>query len=125
MLRAGLRGGGDGEAVAGERELAGVGRGGDGAVRTDGEGEGGDGFVEGGEIEFAFGAVVKFDVEITEMGGLAGGEFAGEVAEAGVDMMVAGSAILKEPRTVEAYRETINAMREQLALANKGAPVPV
>ena len=48
-----------------------------------------------------------------------------EVAEAGVDMMVAGSAILKEPRTVEAYRETINAMREQLALANKGAPVPV
>jgi ribulose-phosphate 3-epimerase len=48
-----------------------------------------------------------------------------EVAEAGVDMMVAGSAILKEPRTVEAYRETINAMREQLALAKKGAPVPV
>jgi len=38
-----------------------------------------------------------------------------EVAEAGVDMMVAGSAILKEPRTVESYRETIDAMREQLA----------
>mmetsp|Transcript_38721 Transcript_38721/g.116321 ORF Transcript_38721/g.116321 Transcript_38721/m.116321 type:complete len:192 (+) Transcript_38721:350-925(+) len=38
-----------------------------------------------------------------------------EVAEAGVDMMVAGSAILKEPRTVEAYKETIDAMREELA----------
>jgi ribulose-phosphate 3-epimerase len=32
------------------------------------------------------------------------------VAEAGVDMMVAGSAILKEPRTMEAYKETIDAM---------------
>jgi len=40
-----------------------------------------------------------------------------EVAEAGVDMMVAGSAILKEPRTVEAYKATIDEMREQLALA--------
>ena len=41
-----------------------------------------------------------------------------EVAEAGVDMMVAGSAILKEPRTKEAYKETIDLMREQLAQAN-------
>jgi len=40
-----------------------------------------------------------------------------EVAEAGVDMMVAGSAILKEPRTVEAYKETIDAMRAELAAA--------
>ncbi|GMH88296.1 hypothetical protein TrVE_jg9986 [Triparma verrucosa] len=40
-----------------------------------------------------------------------------EVAEAGVDMMVAGSAILKEPRTVEAYKETIDAMRAELASA--------
>merc|ERR1712154_664026 len=40
-----------------------------------------------------------------------------EVAEAGVDMMVAGSAILKEPRTEEAYKETIDAMREELAKA--------
>ena len=40
-----------------------------------------------------------------------------EVAEAGVDMMVAGSAILKEPRTVESYKETIDAMREELARA--------
>ena len=38
-----------------------------------------------------------------------------EVAEAGVDMMVAGSAILKEPRTKEAYKETIDAMRAELA----------
>lgn len=38
-----------------------------------------------------------------------------EVAEAGIDMMVAGSAILKEPRTVESYKETIDAMREELA----------
>merc|ERR1711871_1347501 len=40
-----------------------------------------------------------------------------EVAEAGVDMFVAGSAIFKEPRTQEAYKETIDQMREQLAAA--------
>merc|ERR1719276_684980 len=38
-----------------------------------------------------------------------------EVCEAGIDMFVAGSAILKEPRTVEAYKETIDQMREELA----------
>lgn len=42
-----------------------------------------------------------------------------EVAEAGVDMMVAGSAILKEPRTVEAYKETIDQMRAELAKVEK------
>lgn len=42
-----------------------------------------------------------------------------EVAEAGVDMFVAGSAILKEPRTKEAYKATIDAMREELAAAKK------
>ena len=42
-----------------------------------------------------------------------------EVCEAGVDMFVAGSAILKEPRTVEAYKETIDAMRAELAAAEK------
>mmetsp|Transcript_185 Transcript_185/g.395 ORF Transcript_185/g.395 Transcript_185/m.395 type:complete len:264 (-) Transcript_185:464-1255(-) len=42
-----------------------------------------------------------------------------EVAESGVDMMVAGSAILKEPRTVEAYKETIDAMRAELAQVGK------
>mmetsp|Transcript_31139 Transcript_31139/g.29985 ORF Transcript_31139/g.29985 Transcript_31139/m.29985 type:complete len:266 (-) Transcript_31139:223-1020(-) len=40
-----------------------------------------------------------------------------EVAEAGVDMFVAGSAILKDPRTVEAYKATIDEMREELAAA--------
>ena len=41
-----------------------------------------------------------------------------EVCEAGVDMFVAGSAILKEPRTVEGYKETIDQMREELASAD-------
>ena len=36
------------------------------------------------------------------------------VAEAGVDMMVAGSAIFKSPRTVESYKETIDAMRKEI-----------
>merc|ERR1711988_84637 len=40
-----------------------------------------------------------------------------EIAEAGVDMMVAGSAILKDPRTVDAYSETITQMRSELAKA--------
>lgn len=38
-----------------------------------------------------------------------------EIAKAGVDMFVAGSAILKEPRTVDAYKQTINAMRAELS----------
>merc|ERR1719382_262077 len=42
-----------------------------------------------------------------------------EVAEAGVDMMVAGSAILKEPRTVEGYKATIDEMRSELSKVNK------
>lgn len=42
-----------------------------------------------------------------------------EVAEAGVDMIVAGSAILKEPRTKEAYKVTIDAMRAELAKVKK------
>jgi len=36
------------------------------------------------------------------------------VADAGVDMMVAGSAIFKSPRTVESYKETIDAMRAEI-----------
>lgn len=39
------------------------------------------------------------------------------VAEAGADMFVAGSAILKEPRTRDAYAETIKQMRANLAKA--------
>jgi ribulose-phosphate 3-epimerase len=37
-----------------------------------------------------------------------------DVADAGVDMMVAGSAIFKEPRTLESYKETIDKMRAEL-----------
>ncbi len=39
------------------------------------------------------------------------------VAEAGVDMFVAGSAILKHPREEAAYKKTIDAMRANLAKA--------
>jgi ribulose-phosphate 3-epimerase len=39
----------------------------------------------------------------------------GEVAAAGVDMIVAGSAIFQEPRTQENYKATIDKMREELA----------
>ena len=38
-----------------------------------------------------------------------------EIAAAGADMFVAGSAIFKSPRTVDAYKETIEAMREEIA----------
>ena len=37
-----------------------------------------------------------------------------ELADAGVDMMVAGSAIFKSPRTMESYKETIDRMRAEL-----------
>jgi ribulose-phosphate 3-epimerase len=42
-----------------------------------------------------------------------------EVAEAGADMFVAGSAIFKNPRTMEAYKATVDQMREQLAQVKK------
>jgi len=42
-----------------------------------------------------------------------------EIAESGVDMFVAGSAILKEPRTREAYKVTIDQMRSELAQVKK------
>ena len=38
-----------------------------------------------------------------------------DIAAAGADMFVAGSAILKNPRTQPAYADTIKAMRESLA----------
>lgn len=41
-----------------------------------------------------------------------------EIAEAGADMFVAGSAILKEPREEGAYKATIDTMRAELAKAN-------
>jgi ribulose-phosphate 3-epimerase len=39
------------------------------------------------------------------------------VAEAGVDMFVAGSAIFKNPRNEAAYKTTIDLMRTELAAA--------
>merc|ERR1719230_256686 len=44
-----------------------------------------------------------------------------EIAEAGADMFVAGSAILKDPRTKDAYASTIKEMRSQLAQAKVSA----
>ena len=38
--------------------------------------------------------------------------------QAGADMFVAGSAILKEPREEGAYKATIDTMRAELAKAN-------
>ncbi|CAN0395477.1 unnamed protein product, partial [Ectocarpus sp. 13 AM-2016] len=38
-----------------------------------------------------------------------------EIAEAGADMFVAGSAIFNNPRTEENYKETIDKMRSELA----------
>lgn len=40
-----------------------------------------------------------------------------EIAEAGADMFVAGSAILKNPRTKDAYAATITSLRSSLASA--------
>jgi ribulose-phosphate 3-epimerase len=40
-----------------------------------------------------------------------------EVAEAGADMFVSGSAILKAPRTKDAYQSTIQTMRQNLSAA--------
>merc|ERR1712023_505163 len=51
-----------------------------------------------------------YDISLEIDGGVSGANIK-EVAEAGVDMFVAGSAIFKEPRTVEAYKETIDSMR--------------
>eukprot|EP01038_Epipyxis_sp_PR26KG_P008869 gene8869-11963_t len=42
-----------------------------------------------------------------------------EIAEAGADMFVAGSAILKNPRTKDAYEQTINGMRQSLSQFKK------
>merc|ERR1719223_61730 len=57
-----------------------------------------------------------YDIRLQIDGGVSAANIK-EVAEAGVDMFVAGSAIFKEPRTLEAYTETIDGMREELAAA--------
>ena len=55
-----------------------------------------------------------YDIRLEIDGGVNPNNIA-EIAEAGVDMFVAGSAILKEPRTEDAYKATIDTMREKLA----------
>ena len=57
-----------------------------------------------------------YDIRLQIDGGVSAGNIK-EVAEAGVDMFVAGSAIFKNPRTLEAYTETIDGMRGELAAA--------
>merc|ERR1711988_1054121 len=59
-----------------------------------------------------------YDIRLQIDGGVSANNIK-EVAEAGVDMFVAGSAIFKDPRNVEAYTETINSMRDELAAAKE------
>ena len=58
-----------------------------------------------------------FDIRLEVDGGVGIANIK-EVAEAGADMFVAGSAILKNPRTKDAYAATIAEMRKNLATAN-------
>merc|ERR1719408_247634 len=60
------------------------------------------------------------DIRLEIDGGVSAGNIK-EVAEAGVDMFVAGSAIFKDPRTKDSYEETINGMRAELAAAKTPA----
>ena len=57
-----------------------------------------------------------YDIRLEIDGGVSGANIK-EVAEAGVDMFVAGSAIFRDPRTEEAYKKTIDGMRAELAAA--------
>lgn len=54
-----------------------------------------------------------FDIRLEIDGGCGIGNIKA-IRDAGADMFVAGSAILKEPRTQEAYAATIKEMRDQL-----------
>merc|ERR1719329_150781 len=62
-----------------------------------------------------------YDISLEIDGGVGVGNIK-EIAEAGVDMFVAGSAILKAPRTTEAYKETIDSMRAELAKSKATSP---
>jgi len=62
-----------------------------------------------------------YDIRLEIDGGVTVDNIA-SIAEAGVDMFVAGSAILKAPRTQEAYKETIDAMRKNLAASKATSP---
>merc|ERR1712070_991301 len=61
-----------------------------------------------------------YDIRLEVDGGVSPANIK-EIAEAGADMFVAGSAILKDPRTEDAYKTTIDSMREQLSSANAPA----
>jgi len=62
-----------------------------------------------------------YDIRLEIDGGVTVDNIA-SIAEAGVDMFVAGSAILKAPRTQEAYKETIDKMRKNLAASKATSP---
>ena len=62
-----------------------------------------------------------YDIRLEIDGGVTVDNIA-SIAEAGVDMFVAGSAILKAPRTTEAYKETIDSMRAELAKSKATSP---
>lgn len=53
-----------------------------------------------------------YDIRLEVDGGVTV-ELMGEIAEAGANMFVSGSALMKPPRTQEGYAETIKKMREQ------------
>jgi ribulose-phosphate 3-epimerase len=55
------------------------------------------------------GCIIRLEID----GGVNTGNIQ-SIAAAGADMFVAGSALLKPPRTQEAYRDTIKALRAQL-----------
>lgn len=57
-----------------------------------------------------------YDIRLQVDGGVSGANIK-EVAEAGIDMFVAGSAIFRDPRTEADYKVTIDAMRAELAAA--------
>merc|ERR1719267_141698 len=59
-----------------------------------------------------------YDIRLQIDGGVSGANIK-KVAEAGVDMFVAGSAIFRAPRTEEAYKKTIDGMRSELAAAKE------
>jgi len=57
-----------------------------------------------------------YDIRLQFDGGVSGANIK-EVAEAGIDMFVAGSAIFRDPRTEADYKVTIDAMRAELVAA--------
>jgi ribulose-phosphate 3-epimerase len=61
-----------------------------------------------------------YDIRLEIDGGVSGANIK-QVAEAGVDMFVAGSAIFRDPRTEADYKVTIDNMRAELAAAKTPA----